>query len=312
MIMNAVLKYVSITCTWLIASALSLQGVEREIIRDSNVQNGLMLLSASPGKRIVYGILPGFNCNTNAVWDLAQWSSKYPLNVVPQKPHNRSIQYTNVAKSIILGQPDSDGVSMAVYGSIEYAGRARKQDEPWVHLLLQQDFKQPSALNELSAAKFHIEARLKSSFKVETSDYSPGLHAAQFQVFFSIQNLNRKSAGFGEYLWFGIPLYDDRHRSPKAHKTQDTGGTKMFIFTPSGETYTQQSAHDKQWITIDKDLLPLVKEGLKTAWDAGFLKDSKSFADYFIAGMNIGWEVPGIFDVEIQFRRLSLVEVKVK
>jgi hypothetical protein len=222
------------------------------------------------------------------------------------------LQYTNVAKSIILSKPDAGGISMAVYGSIEYVGRARKQDEPWVHLLLQQDFKQPTALAELAAAKFHIEARLKSSLKIETPDYSPGLHAAQFQVFFSVQNLNRKSAGYGEYLWFGIPIYDDRYRFPKAHKTQDTGGTKMFIFTPAGETYASQSAHDKQWITIDKDLLPLIKEGLATAWKAGFLKDSQSLSDYYMAGMNIGWEVPGIFDVDIQFKHLSLVEVKVK
>ena len=310
--MNSMLSYMHITWIGLLASVLSLYGIERELIRDSNVQDGLFLLSAKPGKRVVYGILPGFNGHTNAVWDLAQWSSKYPLNVAPQVSDNQRIKYANVSKAIILGQPGSDGVSMAVYGSIEYAGHARKKDEPWVHLLLQQDIKQASSLNELSAANFHIEARLKSALKVETPDYSPGLHAAQFQVFFSIQNLNRKSAGFGEYLWFGIPIYDDRHRFPKAHKTQDTGGTKMFIFTPSGETYTPQSTHDKQWITIDKDLLPLIKEGLKTAWDAGFLKDSTSLADYFIAGMNIGWEVPGIFDVEMQFRRLSLVEVKEK
>jgi len=310
--MNHIALLLKIISGLFLAVAPMLNSSERELIRDPHVQDGLILLSARPGKRVPYGELPGLSNKKNAVWDLAQWSSKYPINALPQEPREGVVKYENVAKAVILGKPEADGISMAVYGSIEYAGQARKQNEPWVHLLLQQDFKQPTALAELTSVQFHIEARLKSSTKVETTDYSPGLHAAQFQVFFSVQNLNRKSAGYGEYLWFGIPIYDDRHRFPLAHKTQDTGGTKMFIFTPSGETFTTQSAHDKQWIAIDKDILPHMREGLATAWKAGFLKDSQVLTDYFIAGMNIGWEVPGIFDVEMQFKNLGLAEVKTK
>lgn len=86
----------------------------------------------------------------------------------------------------------------------------------------------------------------------------------------------------------------------------------MFIFTPSGETYTSQSAHDGAWITIDRDLLPLLREALETAWQRGFLTESKNLADYRISGMNIGWEVPGIFDVEMQLRKLSLKATVIK
>ena len=38
----------------------------------------------------------------------------------------------------------------------------------------------------------------------------------------------------------------------------------------------------------------------------GFLEDSNDLADYHISGMNIGWEVPGLFDIEMQVRNLSL------
>ena len=123
---------------------------------------------------------------------------------------------------------------------------------------------------------------------------------------FRWQNLNRQSPGYGRYLWFGIPIYDDRSRVPAAFKAQDFGGTSMFIFTPAGDVYTSQSAHDREWVTIDKDLLPLIREGLETAWKRGFLKESQSWADYRIAGMNLGWELPGTFDVELQIRNLSL------
>jgi hypothetical protein len=195
---------------------------------------------------------------------------------------------------------------MAVRASAEYGSRARTSGEPWVHLLVEQNIANPPALAELSAARLHVEARLMASEKRSMPDYSSGLHAAQFQIFFSVQNLNRQSPGYGKYLWFGIPIYDDRHRVVPSHKAQDTGGTSMFIYTPSSDVFSTKSAQDREWITLDTDLLPLMREGLEYAWRRNFLKESQALADYRIAGMNIGWEVPGTFDVELEIRRLSL------
>ena len=107
-------------------------------------------------------------------------------------------------------------------------------------------------------------------------------------------------------LWFGVLIYDNRDRFPKAFKEQDFGGTAKFIFSPIGRTFTSKSAHDGKWMTIDKDLLPLMREALDTAWSRGFLKDSKQLSDYSIAAMNMGWELPGTFDVAMQIRHLSL------
>ncbi len=246
---------------------------------------------------------------TGPVWDLCQWSSRWPLAASPQLPSAQgAIAYSNSAKSVVIARAGSDAADLilGVKASAEYGARARRAGEPWVHLLLQQEIENPPALADLQSARFHMEARLLSASKTETPDYTPDLHAAQFQVFFSVQNLNRRSPGYGQYLWFGVPIYDDRHRVAPSHKAQDTGGTRMFIFTPSGSVFTSLSAHDRQWIVIDKELLPLMREGLETAWANGFLKDSQSLADYRIAGMNLGWELPGSFDVEMQTRNLSL------
>lgn len=284
-------------------------GSPRELIRDPHFQRGFIVLDPKPGQRVPYGLLPGLDRNNQPVWDLAQWSSKHPLQLEPPPSlSGGTLCYSNAAKIITIGRPGSNDadLTLTVNASAEYGQRARKDGEPWVHLLVQQQIEQPPALAELSAARMHVEAQLRSSKTIDTPDYSPSRHAAQFQIFFSVQNLNRSSPGFGQYLWFGIPLYDDRDRFPKAHQAQDTGGTSMFIFTPAGDVYTQQSAHDQTWVVIDKDLLPLMREGLELAWQRGFLKDSRALADYRIAGMNLGWELPGLFDVEMQVRNLSL------
>jgi hypothetical protein len=52
--------------------------------------------------------------------------------------------------------------------------------------------------------------------------------------------------------------------------------------------------------------LPLMREGLNAGWKAGFMSGSRELGDYRLAGIFIGWEVPGNFDVELQLRNLSL------
>ena len=232
---------------FLVNSALA---TERELIRDGQFQKSFILLDAAPGKRVPYGILTGLDTNGPVVWDLVQWSSKYPLKQDSLvKTVDGILRYANLGKTVILGSnSEQKGILLGVNGSAEYGKRARKQGEPWVHLLLQQDIENPPAISELKEARFRMQTRLLKSVKTETADYSTGLHAAQFQVFFSVQNLNKQSPGYGKYLWFGIPIYDDRSRLTAAFKAQDTGGTSMYIYTLGSEVFMKESSHDRQWI----------------------------------------------------------------
>lgn len=284
----------------------------RELIRDPHFQQGFWALEPQLGKRVVSVRLPGWVSSAEPVWDLAQWSSKYPLDLACRRELGTwKLAWTNAAKSVLLGLPGApEGeLVLAVEASAEYGTRARRAEEPWVHLLVQQEFADPPALSELASARLRLQAKLLRSSLLRTEDYSPDRHAAQYQAFFTVQNRNRTSPGFGQYLWFGVPLYDDRHRSPSAHVAKDTGGTGMFIYTPPSTAYTAQSAHDGQWIKIDRDLLPLMREGLAAAWGQGFLVQSKSLADYRITGMNLGWEVPGTFNVALAVKGMSLTVV---
>ncbi len=291
------------------AKASQANEVGRELIRDSHFRQGFILLEPKPGKQKPYGTIAGCEEGAVPVWRLAQWSSKFPLKAAaPERLGSGALRYSNEAKRITLGAPGTPEADAAfgVNALAEYGTHVRRAGEPWVHLLVEQNIERPPALTELHSVVFHLEARLLRSKQGDMPGYSPGLHAAQFQVFLTVQNLNRQSAGYGRYLWFGIPVYDDRNRIPREHKTRDTGGTDMFIFTPRGDTYASASAHDGQWLTIHRDILPLLREALETAWARGFLADSKNVSDYRLGSVNMGWEVPGVFDVEMQVRNLSL------
>lgn len=297
----------------LVPRPLRAQDSGRELIADPHFQNGFQLLEPKPGQRVVYGEATEAAAAGKPVWDLGQWSSKYPLAAeVTKRLANGGFCFTNPAKRVCVGAPgtgDAD-LSLALNATAEYGDRARKsQEEPWVHLLAQQDFGDAPSLAELAQCHFHVEARLKHSQLHRTDDYTPARHAAQYSIYFPVANRNRQSPGYGQYYWFGIPIYDDRSRMVPAYQAKDFGITGMFIYTPATAAYAKESTQDGQWVAFDADLLPLMRDGLKAGWKAGFMPKARELADFRMTGIVVGWEVPGIFDVEMQVRNLSVVTV---
>ena len=281
---------------------------EWELIKDNHFRQGFVLWETPPGKHVKYGELPGAE-NLKPVWGLSQWSSRFPLAAdAGVKLSDGSVVWSNAAKVVTVGPAGSEhaDVCFAVNTGVEYSPKSRNVGEPWVHLLVEQELEPPVPLAKLSAARFHIEARLLRSKRLPMANYTPDVHAAQFQVYITVQDRKQGSKGYGDLVWFEVPIYDDRDRFPKEFKAQDFGGTAKFIFTPDGKIFSDVSAHDGKWVTIDKDLLPLMREALETAWARGFLPGSKEFADYYIGGVYMGWELPGSFDVAMQVRNLSL------
>jgi hypothetical protein len=297
----------------LLCSIITARAQNREIIQDPHFERGFILWQPQPGSHVRYGQISGFDATAAPIWGLCQWSSKFPL-AAEGITNAGFLLCTNSAKAVTLGAAGSDSADLAfaVNTGVEYPHARKSSAEPWVHLLAEQEFDPPVKLENLKGVNFHVEARLLRSQLLDAANYSPAIHAAQFQIYFTLQNRNRQSAGYGDLLWFGIPIYDNRARFTQAFKEQDFGGTAKFIFTPDARVFTGASAQDGRWITIDKDLLPLMLEALETAWSRGFLKDSKNLSDYAIGGLNLGWEVPGTFDVALQIRDLSLKSVPKK
>jgi len=290
-----------------VATTMAQGATERELVRDPHFRGGFNLLAPAPGKRVVYGEIPGLNPGT-PLWDLAQWSSRLPLQMTNSVVTKEGIISSNLAKCVQAGAPGSSAadLALAVNAGTEYQRARKSTSEPWVHLLVQQDLADPPSLGDLLSFRFHLETRLKRSCLVNSNDYIPGIHAAQFLVYLTVANRNPKSAGYQECFWFGIPVYDNRNPIIPAYEAQDFGDTKLFIFTPSSATFANQSTHGGEWVTFEKDLLPLMRQGLEHAKQKGFIKGSSELSDYRPLGIFIGWEVPGTFDVDLQIRNLSL------
>ena len=290
------------------------------LIADPDFERGFTTWSPTPGRKVPTGRLTWGGDETEEVadppaWGLAQWHSRFDLGEhVNSTPAQGNVARFDGAKSVTQ-LLDLDGASPTMLfrldGNTEYEGVSPERGAPWPHLLAEQRFVENPRVDQLESVPFHIQYRLLRSESHKDGGWSDQRHTAQFLFYLTVQNLNPDSPGRGDYLWFGVPMYDARHGTPTAHMAPDVGtemkgGTGKFIYNPSGETYTDKSVVDGEWITIDKDLLPLIREALAMAWDRGYLQDSQDESDYGLGGMNIGWEVTGTIDVEMAFSELRI------
>lgn len=279
------------------------------LLRDPQFRRGFTVCDPAPGKHVERGRIAPGPASEPPAWFLDQWNSRFTLaGAAGETLQGGAVRFADAAKAVTFGPPGGPegDLVLALHASKEYGDRLRREGEPWPHLLVEQRVEAGPALAALASLRLHVECRLPLAVPRRGEGWTPGLHAAQFQAFLTVQNLNRASAGCGDYLWFGVPLYDSRSRIPPPHAARDTAGTDKFIYMPGGEAYTDRSAHDGAWITVNSDLLPLIRKGLEAAWQRDFLRGSRDLADYRPSSFNMGWELPGTLDVAMQVRNLSL------
>jgi hypothetical protein len=277
------------------------------------------------------GILRRQDQGSAPIWTLMQAYSKASIaSVEPLTLPAGQKKWTNAFKEFILGHgtPDADFV-LAVNSIEEYRNQYRSAKAPWPHLLLEQNICAPGghlskagpSLADCQAMTLRVSVQLRYARNLHDRGlgYSEGKHAAQFQLYFTLQNLNRQSPGYGkDYVWFGVPFYDDRYpvispsymRDGTGQEDERKGeklGTGRFINSVGTKPFAEHGLIPGEWLNIRTNILPLMVEALERAWSRGLCNSSTNLEDYRIGGMNIGWEVPGLSAVSAQIKDLSLL-----
>jgi len=299
-----------------IGSVELLAATTQPLFQDMHFRKGFMLgyPHSSKGRAVEAVLNLGEPANTPA-WRLCQWGAKYSLaHAKCLKGNHADLYYENAAKGVTVGGKDSPNrdLILELRTDAEYGDNPRKRGQSWPHLLVEQDAGMLYPLDELEKVRFAISLRLLYFTDcMKKPHYDPGLHAAQFQMFFIIKNIDKESSEHGNYFWFGVPFFDSRHDIPPAYMARDSGksdATRKFIYTVHGKTLGVTPMAAGRWITVEHDLLPHIKAGLKEAVKRGYLK-SDNCHDYAIANMNLGWEMPGTFNAAIQVKDLEIMAV---
>ena len=118
-----------------------------------------------------------------------------------------------------------------------------------------------------------------------------------------MQNRTKDSAGYGEYVWFGLQLWDNRTQGGAVSEfaAEDAGkadATHAFIYNPGGEKFLKNGRQPMvgERNKIDFDVIETAKYALETAKKRGFLPNT-NWEDIYVGGMNFGFEVTGTYNV---------------
>lgn len=282
------------------------------LFKDLGLKGGFRLSAVSTADRpLEIGNVLAEAPGTAPQWRLAQWGTRWNLlpaqeTVSASGARTRSNEGKRV--TVLPGGLAGEGVVLAVNGPAEYPDGPRKHGEPWPHLLIEQKISGEAPLTAYSALPFRVSFRVDRCGGPPDGEADPGLHTAHITAFWTAHNANKESAGQGDMLWFGVPLFDARHPLPRGHQAEDAGqplASHKFIYTVEGGRVQEGPVKLGEWRTISCDILPLLREALETAAARGFMKDSR-FGDLRLTSFNLGWEVPGSYDCEITLKGLGL------
>lgn len=297
--------------------------VAKTLIKDSNFENGFnSTLNLKPTSNKSFETLKA-NCRinnscdkkTDTIWNATYWYSNTVLKDRSMNQLNsNTVKWSTGDKALELDLRNKE-VTMSVNTVNDYKGKHRSKSDPWVHFLLEQRISNPQNENQQSSPisdmqKLILNLNLKMDYNSNQNNsargYNRSTHTQQFVLFFTVQNLNKRSSSFGEYVWLGVPLFEDREKMPKGVRHIDKG-TNSLIYSVPYSDHSSRSIHEKEWQKINFDLLPYAKDALEYAIANNILK-SKNLSDYKIGSMNTGYETTGLYITTIKLKSLQLTE----
>ncbi len=239
-------------------------------------------------------------------WRIGQWGSHHNLiDAVHTKEGNTDV-YFDGAKTLKINN-DTGGFVLDVDGSKDIEGD-RVEGEEWLHFILEvMPFPTKAKMKDINFLEYYLEFKLTKEVN-NLVNYNPDLHTALFIWYITLNDLDPASPTYGDYFWFGLPIYDYRHDFSPYFAQQDSGKedrTDKFIVNLAGDTFLNSivSLNVQQYMQFDA--YEALKQSYDLAVSRGFLKNTK-FENMSISSMYIGWELPGNFDVSIVVDKISI------
>lgn len=240
-------------------------------------------------------------------WFLCQWNSKYNLlddGVVEKKP--QGFKFYDISKAV---ETNLNGtVTLSLDASKEY-DEPRKPDQPWPHILLEQDIEPFVKMDDISSLRVCGRFGLKE-FVDYMGETAKEYHTAQFVWVVVVKNVNRKSPDFGHFIWVVMSILDSRYEVTPLYCAQDKAlPDGEFIYSFSSGDYLKNKPKVGEFQSVNFDLYPKMPEILARAQKAKYLTETK-FSDLAVTGMNFGFEITGTYKAVMQVEKPAILAEK--
>ncbi len=254
------------------------------------------------------------DAKNKSVWQIGQWGGSGDLSAPAEKEISKGVWRYSAGGKCVTVNRNSGAVTLAADARKEYA-HLRKNGEGWVHVMIEQNFSVPAPFSSLKHLFVTLDYSIDKCDNYCGDGYDKELHAAQITLYFTLCNQPEKTekdpvtgewshGRYNEYLWFGVPIFDNRKPYQAAASVYDAG-TSSFISSIDTRKYqTEQPVAGKRY-RIEYDVLSDVCSAVKMAKDKGVLKnvDEKNMVFTY---MNFGWEIPGTFDVSLTINKIRI------
>lgn len=275
------------------------------VFKDCGFKKGFDLMgldSAQDGttviKKIRYGTALG-----NAQWKIAQWWCKYNLAQGEELSSVDRYVLKDTHKSVSVDIASGD-LTLALDSSYDFSSAVTSAPAKWPHLLIEQSVSSPVFIKD----KKYLNAALDFTIdKSEDKRLSGGamLHS-QFAWFIYLVDKNPESAGYGNFLWFGLNIFSSTAEYTSLYSSQDTaGGLGNFIYSLGSADFLSEKIETGKRNQFTVDILPFVKQALATAQERGFMVGT-TYNDIAVTGTNIGWEIFDRWDESVTIHNIAL------
>lgn len=255
------------------------------------------------------GILPMGCQDPDPVWDIACWWSRYNWirdgktdPVIQHEDQGLTVHNPGRSLSRLAGGGE---IILRANGSVEYE-HTRRREEGWTHLLLEVLWDRPNleriGVLDLKSLWMTMDIRLVQC-ENKTDGYEPDIHAGQFVVYFNISGTGN------EAMWLGLCNMDSRYPMDENRRElvcQMDPGTNTFIIAPPEKEFITGHLADGQWHSMSLDLKPVILRAFEHGKSIGAFVESTPM-DLKLNSMNLGFEIPGTFDMAVKLSNLQLV-----
>lgn len=289
-----------------------------EVITDNHFTGGFQVMGASTATgrtKFSYLDYMGTVDATQSVWEMARWWNPegFDGETSTEEYLEGNYVYTDSSK-VVKVNPDIGYLYLELNASQVYE-HTRRNGENWPHLLIEQTFTEKYQIDEAESIMAQLTFTLeKSENKIPSEEYNPDLHAAQLLWYFTLTNRippdsDPEEVGTnGDYLWYGVPLYDSRYpEGIDEHYNLDagfSGSTNKMIYGMSSKDYLPPVEIGQKY-QIEIDILPYMRKAFEIAQQNNCLQNVK-FENLVFSYMNFGFELPGTFDVACSIEKMSV------
>lgn len=269
------------------------------LLKDPTFQNGFQIINTAENGGGVAKVLPGRDGSTDkASWMLVQWWNNHLLQNGVETVTDTTYSVVDGSKDVLIDW-ERGMVSLGLDASKELDGGPAGQE--WPHLGIEQIL-EPVPLKDMESMTVTMDFNI-----VESEARRPGsLIHAQFSWCLYLADLNPESEGYGNFIWFGLSIFNSNTISTSLYHAQDTaGGPGNYIYTLGSSSFLDKRLWPGHMSQINCDMLPFVEAALKMAQEDGFMLGTE-VDDLYLTGTSLGWEIFDCWDETVTVENIGI------